>query len=439
MTPETGPDARRSAAYAGTIEQDKELQAIFERTYGPCQAAGLSSAQGAPAARSVGDGAGEADHPGAVLRSGVTCWVDGYNIIFAWDELKDIAKENLDAARKQLCDILSNYRGFRKCRVIAVFDAYKVKGGQGSVEKYHGIHVVYTKEAETADAYIERATYEIGKHHRVRVATSDGPEQLIILGHGAPADLRQRLPAGGGGGGGARSLGSSPPTTARERRAMSAPPWSGPGRRPANRRRRTEHDRDSHRRGSGTVPVRLGPPGPGGGKGPCIPPGGPGPGAQGSTTGGPASAWCLWTPDRWRRCLWRRCGLCCGGAEGRLGTGLLLGGGLSNLYERVRRGRVLDYLRFPRAPGVLKKYTYNLADLSSSWGLCCCSCGDGRSDPLSREGPCRGPPAHPACYRFVVTGTAPAGYHNCIRRIHTVFTKSSHLKPLTNLTFVLLY
>ena len=114
--------------------------------------------------------------------------VDGYNIIFAWDELnelKSISRDNLDAARKQLCDLLSNYRGFRKCEVIAVFDAYKVKGGQGSVEKYHDIHVVYTKEAETADAYIERATYEIGRRHRVRVATSDGPEQLIILGHGA--------------------------------------------------------------------------------------------------------------------------------------------------------------------------------------------------------------------------------------------------------------
>ena len=115
--------------------------------------------------------------------------MDGYNIIFAWDELKAIARDNLDAARKQLCDILSNYRGFRKCEVIAVFDAYKVKGGQGSVEKYHDIHVVYTKEAETADAYIERATYEIGRHHRVRVAPStsrySGPEQLIILGHGA--------------------------------------------------------------------------------------------------------------------------------------------------------------------------------------------------------------------------------------------------------------
>ena len=111
--------------------------------------------------------------------------MDGYNIIFAWDELKAIARENLDAARKALCDLLCNYQGYRKCRVILVFDAYKVKGGQGSVEKYHNIRLVYTKEAETADAYIERATYEIGKHHRVRVATSDGPEQLIILGHGA--------------------------------------------------------------------------------------------------------------------------------------------------------------------------------------------------------------------------------------------------------------
>ena len=111
--------------------------------------------------------------------------VDGYNIIFAWDELKAIARDNLDAARKALCDILCNYQGYKKCEVILVFDAYKVKGGLGSVEKYNNIHVVYTKEAETADAYIERATYDLGKKHRVKVATSDGPEQLIILGHGA--------------------------------------------------------------------------------------------------------------------------------------------------------------------------------------------------------------------------------------------------------------
>ena len=111
--------------------------------------------------------------------------MDGYNIIFAWEELKAAARDSLDAARKQLCDLLCNYQGVKKCVVIVVFDAYQVKGGLGSVERYHNIHVVYTREAETADAYIERTTYEIGREHRVKVATSDGPEQLIILGHGA--------------------------------------------------------------------------------------------------------------------------------------------------------------------------------------------------------------------------------------------------------------
>ena len=111
--------------------------------------------------------------------------MDGYNIIFAWEELRAIARDNLDAARKALCDLLCNYQGFRKCEVIAVFDAYRVKGGLGSVETYHNIHVVYTREAETADSYIEKATYDLGRKYRVKVATSDGPEQLIILGHGA--------------------------------------------------------------------------------------------------------------------------------------------------------------------------------------------------------------------------------------------------------------
>jgi len=111
--------------------------------------------------------------------------VDGYNIIYAWDELKEAARENLDAARQMLMDVLSNYQGYRKCEVILVFDAYKVPRNLGEVVKYHNIHVVYTKEAETADAYIEKATYELGKHYRVRVATSDSAEQLIILGHGA--------------------------------------------------------------------------------------------------------------------------------------------------------------------------------------------------------------------------------------------------------------
>ena len=116
--------------------------------------------------------------------------VDGYNVIFAWEELERLARQDVAAARGALEDILSNYQGFRRCVVILVFDAYKVKGNPGSVERRNGIYVVYTKEAETADAYIEKTTYEIAREHRVRVVTSDGAEQLIILGHGA-----LRLPA----------------------------------------------------------------------------------------------------------------------------------------------------------------------------------------------------------------------------------------------------
>ena len=111
--------------------------------------------------------------------------VDGYNIIFAWDELKELAKDNLNMARDRLIDILCNYQGFKQCNLILVFDAYKVKGNVGSAEKIHNINVVYTKEAETADMYIEKITHEIGKKHRVRVATSDNLEQIIILGNGA--------------------------------------------------------------------------------------------------------------------------------------------------------------------------------------------------------------------------------------------------------------
>ena len=178
------PQPRRSESYAGTLQQDKELQAIFERTYGPVKQ--RSFAQPRPPKRPVSaDSEEEKRAIREQFRGEEYLLVDGYNIIFAWDELKAIARDSLDAARKTLCDLLCDYQGYKKCHVIAVFDAYKVKGGLGSVEKYHNIHVVYTKEAETADAYIEKATYEIGQKHRVKVATSDGPEQLIILGHGA--------------------------------------------------------------------------------------------------------------------------------------------------------------------------------------------------------------------------------------------------------------
>ena len=111
--------------------------------------------------------------------------VDGYNVIFACDDLRKLADGNLDAARRRLMDILCNYAGYRRCVPILVFDAYKVRGGAREVEQYHNLYVVYTREAETADMFIEHVTHEIGKGRRVRVATSDGMEQIIILGHGA--------------------------------------------------------------------------------------------------------------------------------------------------------------------------------------------------------------------------------------------------------------
>ena len=111
--------------------------------------------------------------------------MDGYNIVHAWPVLKDLAADNLDAARGKLMDILCNYQGYKGCTLILVFDAYKVKGNLGTIEAYHNIHVVYTKEAETADEYIAKLTHEIGKKYPVTVATSDNLEQLIVMGQGA--------------------------------------------------------------------------------------------------------------------------------------------------------------------------------------------------------------------------------------------------------------
>ena len=111
--------------------------------------------------------------------------VDGYNVIFAWDELNKIAKTNLGAARDKLLDIMSSYQGYRDNTVIVVFDAYKVPGNPGSKTQYDNLYVVYTKEQQTADAYIEKTTKEIANHYRVVVATSDNAEQTIVVGHGA--------------------------------------------------------------------------------------------------------------------------------------------------------------------------------------------------------------------------------------------------------------
>ena len=170
---------RRAMAYRATLEEDVELLKIFERTYGPIKRDPLAAFRPVQK-RERPDFAAEQWEiaPEYLL-------VDGYNIIFAWDELNALSKESLDAARHKLMDILCNYQGFQKCVLILVFDAYRVPGSPGSIEQYHNIHVVYTKEAETADMFIERVTHEIGRNRRVRVATSDGMEQIIILGHGA--------------------------------------------------------------------------------------------------------------------------------------------------------------------------------------------------------------------------------------------------------------
>ena len=165
---------RRQEAPVSSLEEDKQLAAIFERTYGPSKGRELFR----PAPVKPAEYHFEPSGPEYLL-------VDGYNLIFAWDELKKLAADNLEGARQALADLLCNYRGFHDCQVILVFDAYKVPHGTGEVSRYHNIYIVYTREAETADMYIEKTTYQMAKQRRVRVVTSDGAEQLIILGHGA--------------------------------------------------------------------------------------------------------------------------------------------------------------------------------------------------------------------------------------------------------------
>ena len=176
---------RRASAYCGTLEQDKELLEIFERTYGKIKRrGGVDDAK--KAARAALHTAPAASVSAAPVPAGPDyLLVDGYNVIFAWDALRRLADGSLDAARRRLMDILCNYAGYKRCVPILVFDAYKVRGGAREVEKYHNLYVVYTREAETADMYIERATHELAREHRTRVVSSDGAEQIIVMGHGA--------------------------------------------------------------------------------------------------------------------------------------------------------------------------------------------------------------------------------------------------------------
>ena len=153
---------------------DKELEAIMEREFGPVKRPMYHAPANRPATEKL------------TIRPPrqTALIVDGYNVIFAWEELASLAREDLDAARRRLCDLLSSYSGFTKCRVVAVFDGYKVKGNPGTKEQFHNIQVVYTKENETGDAYIEALVAQIGHNYAVRVATSDSLVQLSSLRSG---------------------------------------------------------------------------------------------------------------------------------------------------------------------------------------------------------------------------------------------------------------
>ena len=171
---------RRKDNFAARLVDDNELKMIFERTYGPIKRRPTAAMKTQEELQPK-----EKRSPKVQPIQERYLLVDGYNVIFAWEDLGRLAAENLDSARQQLMDRLCNYQGFCGCKVILVFDAYKVKGNPGSVEPYHNIVVVYTKEAQTADAYIEKATHDLSKKYQVRVVSSDQLEQLIILGHGA--------------------------------------------------------------------------------------------------------------------------------------------------------------------------------------------------------------------------------------------------------------
>lgn len=182
-----GKDSGKTDYLGAGLKADKELEEIFNRSLGgnrgKNQDTGYRRKKSGDSVRRTP----QADTGYTEIKPAKKQYllVDGYNIIFAWDELKKLAAVNIDAARAALQDVLADYQGFKGMTLILVFDAYKVRGNHGSVEKYHNIYVVYTKEAQTADAYIEETVHEIGRRERVTVATSDGLEQTIVFGEGA--------------------------------------------------------------------------------------------------------------------------------------------------------------------------------------------------------------------------------------------------------------
>ena len=172
------PAGGAASGYRGTREEDQALQRIFEKTYGPAKARELVRPEATGAAMTSAPTQQAAQAAGEILL------IDGYNILNAWDEWKPFLQDNLEGARNALKDLMCNYAGATGKRVIIVFDAYRVPGNPGTAEKYHNIFVIYTREAQTADAFIEQTTY-IARGASVRVVTSDRPEQLIVSGHAA--------------------------------------------------------------------------------------------------------------------------------------------------------------------------------------------------------------------------------------------------------------
>ena len=178
-TEENTPARRRVSSYRGTAAEDKELMAIFEKTYGKIKPRTVTErvenkAPGTPEKRKK-----------QPVKGDEYLVIDGYNFIHAHPELSKLASAELSHAREALIRLISNYQGYKRCRAIIVFDAYKRKGGEGSIEVYGGVSVVYTKERQTADSYIEKVAYDLSGKHSVRVVTSDYEEQLVILGAGA--------------------------------------------------------------------------------------------------------------------------------------------------------------------------------------------------------------------------------------------------------------
>jgi small GTP-binding protein len=188
---EAPASAHRTSVSTDAYQDEKELQEIFARTFGAPK-----SRVGSEPVRTKTFGAPQkAREYKPKERLPEYLLVDGYNVIFAWEELSELAKTNIDSARGKLMDVLCNYQGFRKCNLILVFDAYRIEGHEEETVKYHNIYVVYTKEAETADQYIERTAHEIGRKYQVTVATSDGLEQIIIRGQGCAMMSARELKA----------------------------------------------------------------------------------------------------------------------------------------------------------------------------------------------------------------------------------------------------